>query len=65
VILPGFTITGFVVVLGHQHGTFPITSAWFSLKGIVATGVILMLVARFILRSEFFQIARETAAREG
>jgi hypothetical protein len=33
--------------------------------GIVAAGVILMLVARFILRSSFFQAARESAAREG
>jgi hypothetical protein len=33
--------------------------------GIVAAGVILMLMARFILRSSFFQVARESAAREG
>jgi hypothetical protein len=32
---------------------------------VVAARVILMLVARFILRSSFFQIARESAAREG
>jgi hypothetical protein len=31
----------------------------------VLAGVILMLVARFILRSSFFQIARESAAAEG
>jgi hypothetical protein len=33
--------------------------------GIVAAGVILMLVARFVLRSPFFQLARESAAEEG
>ena len=38
VILLGFAITGFVVVLGHRHGTFPITRAWFSLKGIGGKG---------------------------
>jgi amino acid transporter len=37
-ILLGFAITGFVVVLGHHHGTFPITSAWFSISGIGGKG---------------------------
>jgi amino acid transporter len=46
VILLGFTITGFVVVLGHHHGTFPITSAWFSLKGIGGKG---SLAAGFLI----------------
>jgi amino acid transporter len=37
----------------------PSTQRW-SIVGIVAAGLILMLSARFILRSSFFQIARET-----
>jgi amino acid transporter len=37
-ILVGFAITGFVVVLGHHHGTFPITSGWFSISGIGGKG---------------------------
>jgi amino acid transporter len=37
-ILVGFAITGFVVVLGHHHGTFPITHAWFSISGIGGKG---------------------------
>lgn len=40
-------------------GNAPWTERW-SLIGIVVAGVILMLVARFILRSTFFQIARES-----
>ena len=39
-------------------GNAPWTQRW-SLIGIVVAGVILMLVARFILRSTFFQIPRE------
>ncbi|MGO9193176.1 MAG: APC family permease [Streptosporangiaceae bacterium] len=39
-------------------GNAPWTQRW-SLIGIVIAGVILMLSARFILRSTFFQIARE------
>jgi hypothetical protein len=41
----------------------PASEVW-SVVGIVAAGVILMFIARFVLRSPFFQIARETAARE-
>ena len=51
-------------MLGHHHGTFPITSGLLSIGGIVAAGVIMMGVARFVLRSEFFSIQRESAARE-
>ena len=40
-------------------GNAPWTQRW-SLIGIVVAGVILMLSARFILRSSFFQIARES-----
>ncbi len=37
-ILLGFAITGFVVVLGHHHGTFPITRDWFNPSGIGGKG---------------------------
>ena len=37
-ILLGFAIAGFVFVLGHHHGTFPITRAWFSPSGIGGKG---------------------------
>ena len=37
-ILIGFSIAGLVAVLGHRHGTFPITSGWFSLSGIGGKG---------------------------
>jgi amino acid transporter len=37
-ILVGFAIAGFVVVLGHHHGTFPITHGWFSISGIGGKG---------------------------
>jgi amino acid transporter len=40
----------------------PSTQRW-SVIGIVAAGVILMLVARFIMRSPFFQIERESENR--
>ncbi|MGH3200876.1 MAG: hypothetical protein ACRDP5_02285, partial [Streptosporangiaceae bacterium] len=41
----------------------PASEVW-SVVGIVAAGVILMLIARFVLRSAFFQIPRETAPKE-
>jgi amino acid transporter len=37
-ILIGFSIAGLVAVLGHRHGTFPITSGWFSISGIGGKG---------------------------
>ncbi len=45
-ILVGFAITGFVVVLGHHHGTFPITRGWFSISGIGGKG---SLAAGFLI----------------
>jgi len=45
-ILIGFVITGFVAVLGHHHGTFPITRAWFSISGIGGKG---SLAAGFLI----------------
>jgi amino acid transporter len=38
VILVGFAIVGLVAVLGHRHGTFPITRGWWSLSGIGGHG---------------------------
>ena len=46
VILISFAIWGFVAVLGHHHGTFPITRAWFSLSGIGGKG---SLAAGFLI----------------
>jgi amino acid transporter len=37
-ILLGFAITGFVLVLSHHHGTFPITRGWLSPAGIGGKG---------------------------
>jgi amino acid transporter len=37
-ILLGFAIAGFVLVLSHHHGTFPITKGWFSPSGIGGKG---------------------------
>jgi amino acid transporter len=41
----------------------PASQLW-SLVGIVVVGLVLMLSARFIMRSPFFQIQRESAAQE-
>jgi amino acid transporter len=38
VILTGFAIAGLILVLGHHHGTFPITRGWFSVSGIGGHG---------------------------
>jgi len=37
-ILIGFAIVGLVAVIGHRHGTVPITKGWFSLSGIGGHG---------------------------
>ena len=37
-ILIGIAIWGFVAVLGHHAGTFPVTKGWFSLTGIGGKG---------------------------
>jgi amino acid transporter len=52
---------GWVVVKSLQSA--PASEKW-SLFGIFAAGVIMMFVARFVLRSPFFQIARESAAKD-
>jgi amino acid transporter len=38
VILIGFAIAGMVAVIGHRHGTVPVSGGWFSLTGIGGTG---------------------------
>jgi amino acid transporter len=38
VILIGFSIAGLAAVLSHHHGTFRITSSWFSISGIGGKG---------------------------
>jgi amino acid transporter len=38
VILLGFAIVGLVAVLGHHHGTFPMTRAWWTFSGIGGRG---------------------------
>jgi amino acid transporter len=45
-ILLGFAITGFVLVLGHHHGTFPITKGWLNPSGIGGKG---SLAAGFLI----------------
>jgi amino acid transporter len=50
-----------IVTKSYQNAAAP--QRW-SLIGIVAAGVVLMLVARFVLRSPFFHIRRESAPRE-
>jgi amino acid transporter len=37
-ILIGFAIVGLIAVIGHRHGTFPITRGWFNLSGIGGRG---------------------------
>ncbi len=50
-ILIGFSVAGLVVVLGHHHGTFPITKQWLSLSGIGGRGHLAsgLLIAVFML----------------
>jgi len=50
-----------IVTKSYQHAA---ASQRWSLIGIVAAGVVLMLIARFVLRSPFFHIRRESATRE-
>ena len=52
---------GWVVVKSLQ--TAPASERW-SLAGIIGAGVLLMLAARFVLRSPFFRIPLESAPRE-
>ena len=52
---------GWVIVKSLQSA--PAAQRW-SLIGIFSVGVVLMFVARFVLRSPFFQIPRESAPKE-
>jgi amino acid transporter len=62
-ILP-LAATAFLVwIVAKSWQNAPGSQRW-SLIGIVAAGLVLMLVARFVLRSPFFHIRRESAARE-
>jgi hypothetical protein len=49
---------GWIIVGSIQAAPWP--QRW-SLAGIIAVGVILMLIAQFVLRSPFFQTPRESA----
>jgi amino acid transporter len=63
-ILP-LAAAGFLIwIVAKSLASAPASEIW-SIVGIVAAGVILMFIARFWLRSPFFQITRESAAREG
>jgi amino acid transporter len=63
-ILP-LASAGFLVwIVIRSWQSAPSSQRW-SLFGIVLAGVLLMLVARYVLRSSFFQIPRESAPREG
>jgi hypothetical protein len=44
--------------------TAPAPQLW-SVAGVVVVGIVLMFLARFVLRSSFFQVPLESAAREG
>jgi amino acid transporter len=63
-LLPLGSCAFLVWIVEKSLSTAPASQVW-SIVGIVAAGVVLMLVARFGLRSTFFQIPRETAAKEG
>ncbi len=55
---------GFLVwIVEKSLSTAPASQIW-SIVGIVVVGLILMLVARFILRSTFFQVPLESAPKE-
>ena len=52
---------GWIITKSVQTGT---TQERWSLIGITIAGVLLMLAARFILRSSFFQTPRESASKD-
>jgi amino acid transporter len=56
---------GFLVwIIYRSIQLAPPAQNW-SLVGITALGLVMMLVARFVLRSAYFQIPRESASKEG
>jgi amino acid transporter len=62
-ILPVGAVGFLVWMLVKSLQAAPASQIW-SLVGIVGVGFILMFVARFVLRSPSFQIARESASRD-
>jgi amino acid transporter len=56
---------GFLVWIIYRSMQLAPASQNWSLVGITVVGLILMLVARFILRSAYFHLPRESASREG
>ena len=50
-------------ILSRYLQTAPAPQLW-SFAGILGAGLVMMLTARFALRSSFFQITRESASRE-
>jgi amino acid transporter len=62
-ILPLASTAFLVWIVTKSYQNAPQSQRW-SLIGILAAGVFLMAIARFVLRSPFFQIPRESAARE-
>jgi len=52
---------GWVVVKSVQGAP---NAQRYALIGIVVAGLIMMLVARFVLRSQFFYLPRESASKE-
>jgi amino acid transporter len=62
-ILP-IAAAGFLIwIIYKSLQSAPASQIW-SVVGIVAVGVILMLVARFVLRSPFFRIPLESASKD-
>ncbi|HTW12608.1 MAG TPA: APC family permease [Solirubrobacteraceae bacterium] len=57
--------SGFLVwMVERSLATAPLPERW-SMVGIVGVGLLLMLVARFLLKSSFFQLHRESASATG
>ncbi len=62
-VLPLAAAAFLIWILVKSLMSAPPQQIW-SLVGVVAVGVVLMLVARFVLRSPFFHLARESEGRE-
>jgi uncharacterized membrane protein len=48
---------------GYRPAAAPASQVW-SVAGVLAVGVILMFVARFVLKAPFFQLPRESATKD-
>jgi len=62
-VLPGGAVAFLVWMVVKSLQAAPASQIW-SLAGIVGVGLILMFLARFVLRSPFFGIPRESAPRD-